>query len=117
MTPETLLILTDTDVPMLTSGYVKTLVDLNLHFEAVPSFRRCERPTACTILCVGFTHFVHLWKFAFHKTNFGSAVGATLDTGGWLALARQGLCTLQDAPSFAWRSNDQAHLTLWGWRQ
>ncbi len=82
MTPEILHTLTIADVSVLTSVYVKTLVNLNLHFEAVPTFRRCERPAACTILCVRFTHFVHLWKFAFHKTNFGSAVGATLDTGG-----------------------------------
>jgi len=99
MTPEILHTLTITDASVLTSGYVKTLVGLNLHFEAVPSFRRCERPTAGTILCVRFTHFVHLWKFAFHKTNFGSAVGATLDTGGWLNLARQGLppCKMHQA--------------------
>ena len=96
MTPEILHTLTITDASVLTSVYVKTLVDLNLHFEAVPTFRSCELPTACTILCVRFTHFVHLWKF---KTNFGSAVGATLDTGGWLTLSRQGLspCKMHQA--------------------
>jgi len=60
MTPETLHTLTITDASVLTSVYVKTLVDLNFHFEAVPAFRRCERPAACTILCVRFTHFVRL---------------------------------------------------------
>jgi len=63
MTPEILHTLTIADASVLTSVYVKTLVDLDFHFEAVPSFRRCERPTACTILCVRFTHFVHLQKF------------------------------------------------------
>ena len=41
-------------------------------------------PTACTILCVRFVCFVRP-PFA------GSATDATLDTGGWLALPRQGL--------------------------
>ncbi len=60
MTPEILHTLTSAGASVLTSVYVKTLVDLNWHFEAVPTFRRCERPTACTILCVRFTHFVRL---------------------------------------------------------
>lgn len=95
MTPEILHILTNTDASVLTSVYVKTLVDLNLHFEAVPTFRSCELPTACTILYVRFTHFVHLQKFI----NFSSAVGATLDTGGWSTLSRQGLapCKMHQA--------------------
>ena len=42
-------------------------------------------PTAYRILCVRFTSFVRQ-----HDTS-GSAVGATLDTGGWLALPRSGL--------------------------
>ena len=41
-------------------------------------------PTAYRILCVRFTSFVR------HQPP-GSAVGATLDTGGWLALSRPGL--------------------------
>ena len=60
MTPEALHILTLTDASVLTSVYVKTLVDLKLHFEAVPTFRCCEHPAACTILCVRFTHLVRL---------------------------------------------------------
>ncbi len=51
MTPEILHTLTLTDAFVLTSVYVKTLVDLKLHFEAVPTFRCCEHPAACTILC------------------------------------------------------------------
>jgi len=99
MTPEILHILTLTDASVLTSVYVKTLVDLNWHFEAVPALRCCEHPTACTILCVRFTHFVHLLKCIPFKTHFGSAMGATLDTGGWLALSRQGLapCKMHQA--------------------
>src|SRR3970040_2680004 len=42
-------------------------------------------PTAYRILCVRFTSFVRQ-----HNTS-GSAVSATLDTGGWLALSRPGL--------------------------
>lgn len=42
-------------------------------------------PAAYRILCVRFTSFVRQ-----HDTS-GSAVGATLDTGGWLALSRPGL--------------------------
>ena len=96
MTPEILHILTMADVSVLTSVYVKTLVDLNWLFEAVPALRCCEHPTACTILCVRFTHFVHLLKCI---TNFDSAGGATLDTGGWLTLSRQGLspCKMHQA--------------------
>jgi len=62
MTPEILHTLTISDASVLTSVYVKTLVDPNLHFEAVPALRSCELPTACTILCVRFTHFVRLLK-------------------------------------------------------
>jgi len=102
MTPEILHILTKTDASVLTSVYVKTLVDPNLHFEAVPTFRSCELPAACTILCVRFTHSVHLLKF---NSNFGSAVGATLDTGGWLALSRQGLSPCKMHQALTWRSN------------
>ena len=42
-------------------------------------------PTAYRILCVRFTSFVR------QPDTSGSAVGATLDTRGWLALARPGL--------------------------
>ena len=42
-------------------------------------------PTAYRILCVRFTSFVR------QQDTSGSAVGATLDTGGWLALSRPGL--------------------------
>jgi len=42
-------------------------------------------PTAYRILCVRFTYFVRQLEPP------DSAAGATLDTGGWLALARPGL--------------------------
>ncbi len=90
LTPEILHILTMSDASVLTSVDVKPLVVSQLllsKLSAMPVLRSCALPTACTILCVRFTHFVHLWKFK----NFGSAVGATLDTGGWLTLSRQGL--------------------------
>ena len=87
MTPETLYILTISDASVLPSVYVKTLGDLKFDFEAVPTLRSYELPTACTILRVRFTHFVHFYKL----NRFSSAVGATLDTGRWLILSRQGL--------------------------
>ena len=99
MTPEALHILTIADASVLTSVYVKTLVDLNLHFEAVPALRSCELPTACTILCVRFTHFVRLLKGVVsnslrlrrkRNTRYGWVV-SPFPTGSF---------TLQDAPSF-----------------
>jgi len=65
MTPEILHTLAWRRLILVTSVYVKTLVDPNWYFEAVPTFRCCEQPTACTILCVRFTHFVRLLKLAF----------------------------------------------------
>ena len=53
---------------------------------------RADSPTACMILCVRFTCFVRsAWR--------NSATGATLDTGGWLNLTRQGLtpCKMHQA--------------------
>jgi len=59
---------------------------------------RCQRsgntvsPTACTILCVRFVCLVR-------RTSTDSATDATLDTGGWLTLSRQGLapCKMHQA--------------------
>ena len=62
MPPEILHTLTLSGASVLTPVYVKTLVDPDFHFEAVPTFRSCELPTACTILCVRFTHLVRLRK-------------------------------------------------------
>jgi hypothetical protein len=85
LTPVALHILTNADASVLTSVGVKPLVDHNLHFEAVcyVSSQELRLPTACTILCVRFTCFVRIPR--------SSATSATLDTGGWLGLARQGL--------------------------
>jgi len=51
-----------------------------------------DSPTACMILCVRFTCFVR-------PATRNSATGATLDTGGWLTLTRQGLapCKMHQA--------------------
>ncbi len=83
-TPEALHILTISDASVLTSVYVKTLVNLNLHFEAVPTLRVYGYPyglqdSLCTLRLVCSQHFSC------------SAADATLDTGGWLDLTGQGL--------------------------
>ena len=71
---------------MLASVYVKTLAIRNkLISKLYQLSEHTVAPTAYRILCVRFTSFVRQ-----HNTS-GSAVGATLDTGGWLALARPGL--------------------------
>ena len=41
-------------------------------------------PTACNVLCVRFTQLLFAYQL-------GSFSRATLDTGGWLGFARQGL--------------------------
>ena len=116
MTPEILHILAQktpswcliTDASVLTSVYVKTLVNLNFLFEAVPAFRSCELPAAYTILCVRFTHFVRLLEL--QLLNSGSAMDATLDTGGWLDLTRQGLAPCKMHQALTWRTNVSAQL-------
>jgi hypothetical protein len=105
MTPEILHILTSADASVLTSVYVKTLVDLDWHFEAIPTFRSCELPTACTILCVRFTHFVRLLKLAFFQNKLRLRHGRNTRYGWMVNPYPTGTFTLQDAPSFAWRSN------------
>ena len=71
---------------MLASVYVKTLAIRNKLISKLYQLSgHTVAPTAYRILCVRFTSFVRQ-----HNTS-GSAVGATLDTGGWLALARPGL--------------------------
>ena len=69
-------------------------------------------PTACMILCVRFTCFVH------SLPSKSSATGATLDTGGWLTLSRQGLspCKMHQASLGAlttkltcWRGSGSVH--------
>jgi len=101
LTPETLHILTRSDASVLPSAYVKTLGDLKFDFEAVSTLRSYELPTACTILCVRFTHFVLLWKSI--KLRF--RCGRNTRYGWMVNPFPTGPFTLQDAPSFAWRSN------------
>ena len=67
-------------------GHVKTLAIRNKLISKLYQLSgHAIAPAAYRILCVRFTSFVRQ-----HDTS-GSAVGATLDTGGWLALARPGL--------------------------
>jgi hypothetical protein len=69
---------------VLASGTLRPWPSASMHFEAVPTFRARGCPyglqdSLCTL---------HLSCSA---TPSASATGATLDTGGWLALARPGL--------------------------
>jgi hypothetical protein len=67
-------------------GHVKTLAIRNKLISKLCQLSgHAVAPAAYRILCVRFTSFVRQ-----HDTS-GSAVGATLDTGGWLALSRPGL--------------------------
>ena len=92
---------------MLASVYVKTLAIRNKLISKLYQLSgHAVAPTAYRILCVRFTSFVRQ-----HDTS-GSAVGATLDTGGWLALSRPGLSpgkmrqaylgAITSAPTGAW---------------
>ena len=90
LTPETLHILTMSDASVLTSVDVKPLVESQLllsKLSAMPVLRSCDslRPAQ-------FSVYASPTLFTFGSLlNFGSAVGATLDTGDWLNLTRQGL--------------------------
>jgi hypothetical protein len=53
-----------------------------LLFEAVPTLRSYELPTACTILCVRFTLFVHHGKFFFKKTSVPLRAQHSIRVGG-----------------------------------
>ena len=67
-------------------GHVKTLAIRNKLISKLCQLSgHAVAPAAYRILCVRFTSFVRQ-----HDTS-GSAVGATLDTGGWLTLSRPGL--------------------------
>jgi hypothetical protein len=91
LTPEALHILTNTDASVLTSVGVKPLVDLNYCYR---SCLLCQfSGAAYSLRPAQFSVYASptLFTIRSFKINFGSAVGATLDTGGWLGLARQGL--------------------------
>jgi hypothetical protein len=67
-------------------GHVKTLAIRNKLISKLCQLSgHAVAPAAYRILCVRFTSFVR------QPDTSGSAVGATLDTGGWLALSRPGL--------------------------
>src|ERR1700675_4277596 len=67
-------------------GHVETLAIRNKLISKLCQLSgHAVAPAAYRILCVRFTSFVR------QPDTSGSAVGATLDTGGWLALSRPGL--------------------------
>jgi hypothetical protein len=67
-------------------GGVKTLGVRNKPCRSCTSTSGCAvTPTASRILCLRFVHLVR------RVYNHNSAMDARLDTGGWLALTRQGL--------------------------
>lgn len=67
-------------------GHVKTLGIRNkLISKLYQHFRVRVTPTAYRMLCLRFAHLVR------RVYNRDSAMDARLDTGGWLALTRQGL--------------------------
>ena len=67
-------------------GSVKTLGVRNKPFRSCTSTSGCAvTPTASRILCLRFVHLVR------RVYDHVSAMDARLDTGGWLALTRQGL--------------------------
>ena len=70
---------------MLASGTLKPSPPAKLVSKLFQLSGYAATPTAYRILCVRFTCLVR------RPTASGSATGATLDTGGWLALARPGL--------------------------
>jgi len=74
----------DSDASVSASVYVKTLADLNLHFEAVPTFRVCGYP-------YGLQDSLCTLRLSCSQDSTRSATDATLDTGGWLNLSGQGL--------------------------
>lgn len=101
ITPPVLLILTMTDDLVLPSVYVTTLGDRECISKRYQHFRErglpgaCPGldPGACMILCVRFVRLVR----RYFSSN--SATDATLNTGDWLGLARQGLspCKMHQA--------------------
>ena len=97
MTPADLHILAKTDASVLPSAHVKTLGVAQLAFRSCTSTSgSAASPTACMILCVRFTCFVRS-SLLRHRRN---------TRYGWMANPYPtGTCTLQDAPSFAWRAN------------
>lgn len=99
-TPEAIHILAVSRMFHFGFGYVKTLANLNLHFEAVPTLRVYGYPyglqdSLCTLRLDCSQDFTR------------SASDATLDTGGWLNLTGQGLapCKVHQASLGALTTN------------
>ena len=95
---------------MLPSVCVKTLGDLKFDFEAVPTLRSYVLPTACTILCVpkalcGAGSTLHPLCSLLEVNQLQFRRGRNTRYGWTVNPFPTGSFTLQDAPSFAWRSN------------
>jgi hypothetical protein len=91
-TPADLHILTMTDASVLASVIVKTLaICNNLISKLYQLSGHTVVPMAYRMLCVRFTHLV--------RRLLDSAMRATLDTGGWLALFPSRTFTRRDTPS------------------
>ena len=101
LTPPALLILTLSDDLVLPSVYVTTLDDRERISKRYQHFRERGLPGACPefvsgacmILCVRFVRLVRRYF------SSDSATDATLNTGDWLGLTRQGLspCKMHQA--------------------
>jgi hypothetical protein len=72
------------EASVLPSVYVKTLGVRNTHFEAVPALQGARRP-------YGLQDSLSTLRPSCSPPFSDSATDARLDTGGWLALTRQGL--------------------------
>jgi len=97
MTPGILHTLTKTGASVLTSVYVKTLVDSKFSFRSCTNFQVLRTPCGLhNSLCT-----LHPFCSSLEAINyrFDSAMGATLDMGGGLGLTQQGLspCKMHQA--------------------
>ena len=92
------------DASVSASVYVKTLADLNLHFEAVPTLRVYGYP-------YGLQDSLCTPRLSCSQDSTHSATDATLDTGGWLDLTGQGLapCKVHQASLGARRGRNAGH--------
>jgi len=102
MTPGTLHTLTKTGASVLTSVYVKTLVDSKFSFRSCTNFQELRTPCGLyNSLCT-----LHPFCSSLEVINdyFDSAMGATLDMGGGLGLTQQGLSPCKMHQAYTWRS-------------
>jgi hypothetical protein len=94
-TPANLHILAKTDALVLPSVCVQTLGVRNKPFRSCTSTAGyAVTPAASRMLCLRFAHLVR------RVHHHDSAMDARLDTGGWLALTRQGLAPYKRRQAF-----------------